>query len=618
MKRVFVGFLLLTFVAVSFAMVGCGGDENDPVFWAKKVSKRQGRELALKKITEAFGRLKTEANGNLSAPAVKAYTDEVVPELGKVYKEIDRDRVNRLEIIKLLSQMGNPAANEIFLEGLTPGRSYDQQIFVLSAAALGRVGAVAALPKLLAAHESLVADRTIRGNSPFTNRENEIEEAVVNASIAILLKNPNVPERTKVIEVLNQVADTRDTMQDLRLNMKAVKGIGQIGDSASIPTLVRAIAMMGEVQKVGLGPFAFVSLQQILDRNAVVEAVMKFGRGKDAAFNDFFKEELQSDPMLKVPVWTLQQSIDFLGLLNYSTPRVIEFLTTELNHLEPDDIDKVSAERGEGAQKFDAAGWATWRRNWAAVALSQLGHKPVLDVIKERFKLKKGKGGKPELDVTVEEAVGLLRAIGYLQYPEESCPLLLEVAKTGSEALRDKVFYWGGIMCGDDFNAVMKEEYDKIDCKKMILERFPEDADPDEKKKAEGDCNTLKGRIKTYMDGIALMKKCGSDVGCFLQAASVKDNPNIETAIYGAFRLARGDASKSKQVVEGLSKGLENPVMAALEANLFALDRLTPNGDKDLIARAEQVRTGFVSQQAYKDRARLVEAFLGHLKARTK
>ncbi|MDD5307451.1 MAG: hypothetical protein PHU25_09035 [Deltaproteobacteria bacterium] len=572
----------------------------------------------MKKISEAFGRLKQAANGSVSAPEVKAYTDKVVPELSKIYKGMNRDRVNRLEIIKLLSQMGNPLANEIFLDGIVLGRSYDQQIFIISANALGRSGVVEALPKLLAAHESLVADRTIRGNSPFTNRENEIEEAVVNTSISILLKNPTAPERTKVVEVLDAIADTRDTMQDLRLNMKAVKGLGQIGDSASIPTLIRAIAMMGEVQKVGLGPFAFVSLQQIPDRNAVVEAIMKFARGKDAAFNDFFKEELQADPMLKVPVWPLQQSIDFLGLLNYSTPKVIEFLTAELNHNDPDDVDKVSAERGEGAQKFDAAGWATWRRNWAAVALSQLGHKPVLDVIKERFKLKKGKGGKLELDVTVEEAVGFLRAIGYLQYPEDSCPLLLDVAKTGSEALRDKVFYYGGIMCGDEFRAVMKEEHDKIDCKKMILERFPEDADPDEKKKAEGDCNTLKNRIKTYMDEISFAKKCGKDVGCFLQAATVKDNPNMEAAIYGAYRLARGDAGKSKQVVEALAKVLDNPVMAALEANLFALDRLTPNGDKVLIERAEQVRQGFVSQQAYKDRARLVEAFLGHLKARTK
>ena len=55
--------------------------------------------------------------------------------------------------------------------------------------------------------------------------------------------------------------------------MKAVKALGQLGDAAAVPTLIRAIAMMGEVQKVGLGPFAFVALQQIMDRDAVVNAI---------------------------------------------------------------------------------------------------------------------------------------------------------------------------------------------------------------------------------------------------------------------------------------------------------------------------------------------------------
>jgi len=613
MKRFPVILLLGAFVAGGFGMFGCG-NVNDPVYWVKKIYDRPNREMALKKISEMFGRLKQDT----SNPGVaKAFADKVAPGLCKAFKELHRDRINQIEVIKLLSQMGGSQANDIYLESLDPDKATDAQLFVIAANALGRAGVVEAIPKLLAAHNIIISERTIRGGSPFTNRENEIEEAIISALITIVLKNPNVPEHAKVVDVLNQVADTRDTMQDLRLNMKAVKGLGQIGDAASIPTLIRSIAMQGEVQKVGLGPFAFVSLQQIMDRDAVVDGMIKFGTGKDTAFNDYFKEELQTDPILKVPVWPLQQTIDFLGLLNYPSPKAIEFLNTELNHNSPDETDKQSATKGEGAQKFSEDGWAAWRRNWASVALAQLGYKPVLNVIKDRFKLKKTRG-KVDLAITVEEAVGFLRALGYLQMPAESCPLMLDVAKTGSESLRDKIFYYAGIMCGPEFLPVMKPEYDKIDCKKMIAERFPEDADADEKKKAETDCETLKGRIKTYMDGIIFAKNCGQDFNCFLRATSERSNPSIEVAIYGAYRLARGDEGKSKQLVETISKEFDNPVMAALEANIFVLDHLTPNGDKALVERAEQVRKGFASQQAYKDRARLVEAFLGHIKARTK
>ncbi len=619
MKRVPVILLLLAFVMGGLGVIGCA-DENDPLYWCKKILKRQNREDAIKKVSEMFGRVKQANSNSLGAPAVKEFTDKVVPELIADFKELHRDRLNRIEIVKILSQMNDPRANEVYLEGLDVEDATDTQMFLISADALARGGVVEAIPKLLAAHDKLVRDRTLRGDAPFTNRENELDDSLVSAVVTIVGKNPSLPERSKIVDVLGQIADTRDTRQDLRINMKAIKGLGLIGDPAAIPALIRGIAIMGEVQKVGLGPFAFSSLQQIQDRDAVVSAIIRFGQGKDTAFNEYFKDELRNDPMLKVPLWSLQQATDFLGTLNYASPKVIEFLTSELNHKDPDDLDKQSAESASGAQKFDEDQWASWRRNWATTSLAKLGYKPLLDVIKDRFKIKKtgGKKGKTELSVTLEEAVGYVGSLGYLQYPAESCPLMLEVAKLGSEALRDKLFYNAAIMCGGEFLPIMKQEYDKTDCEKIVAERFPEDADEAEKKKGLEDCNTLKDRIKSYMDGIIHIQACKQDFDCLIKDATDRRNTGIEATIYAAFRMARGDDGRSRKLVTALTKELENPNMPVLEANTFVLDRLTPTGDKALIEQAEKVRINYASQAAYKDRARLLEAFIGHVKARTK
>lgn len=618
MKRFFVVLLLVAFSAGGLITSGCG-DDRDPMFWVERLYDRPEREMALKRLSEMFNKVKTENKNNLKSPAVQEFMGKIAPELMKAFKEFRRDRINRLEMVRMLSQMSSVVPSGFFMEALDVDTVIEQGIFIIAAETLSREGRTEALPKLIATHESLLNDRMVRGGMPFSNRENELDDAVVTAIIAITQKNPNVSERAKVVELLCKIVDTRDTLQDLRLNMKAVKALGQIGDAAAVPTLIRAIAMMGEVQKVGLGPFAFVSLQQIMDRDAVVKAIIQFARGKDEAFNDYFRDEMATDPNLKVPVWYIQQATDFLGTLNYNSKEAIDFLMAEVNHTEPDDYDKKSYENGDADKKFTAEQWATWRRNWSIVALAQLDHKPVLDIIKERLKVKVGKNDKAELETTMEEVVGYMRALNYLQLPSEACPALVDLAKTRSEALRDKTYYYAGLMCGGkELKKIMQEEHDKINCDQIVRDRIPDDVDEAERNKAKADCETLKGRIVTYLNGIKLMEGCGKDFDCFVKIASERSNPNIEVGIYGAYRLARGDEAKSKQLVEALSKELENPVMAALEANIYALDRLTPNGDAALVKRAEEVRAKFAAQQTYKDRARLVEAFGGHVKARTK
>jgi hypothetical protein len=612
MKR-FPNILLISAIILGcVGMFGCG-DKADPMYWVDKVNDRPERENALKMISAMLSKLKQDNKDNVQAPAVREFTDKVIPPLSEIFMKIDRDPSNRQEIVKLFAQMDNPKANDVFLKGLELDDISDTQIFVISASELCKQGMVDVVPKLLVVHHKLITARKDRGDTPFTTQENEIERAVLGGIVQLIDANAAVPDKARMVQILADVADERDTVQDLQLNMRAIKGLGRIGDPKAIPVLIRGIAAQGEIQKIGLGPFAVVSLQEILDRDAVVEAIINFGRGKDAEFNHYFEEELKTDPMLSVPVWPIQQSVEFLGNLNYSSPKVIEYLTTELNHREPDHIDELAAEKGQGEQKFDAPTWTMWRRNWAAVSLAQLGYKPVMDFIKEAIEFEKG----GQLKTSVEETTGLVRAMGYLQDARNSCPILGALVKSGVSAARDKIYYYTGLMCGKEALSIMEDNYKKTDCVKLIA-GFPPEASDEEKSKAKNDCETLKSRNKDYIGWINFTTGCGSDLNCFLKTIADRTSPNLEPAIYAAFRLAKGDDAKSAQVVEALMKNLDIPLPQIMEANIFALDRLTPNGNKALVKRAEEVYRGFSVQAAYKDRARQLEAFVGHVKARTK
>ncbi len=612
MKRFPIILLVSAVVVGSFGMLGCG-DKSDPMYWVEKVNDRPERENALKMLSAMFTKIKQDNKDNMNAPSVKAFTDKVIPPLSETFMKIDRDPSNRAEIVKFFAQMDNPKANEVFLKGLDLDDLINTQIFVISASELCKQGAVDVVPKLLVVYNKLITARKERGDTPFTTSENEIARAVIGGIVDLIDNNAAVPDKSRLVQILADVADARDTVQDLQLNMRAIKGLGRIGDPKAIPVLIRGIAAQGEIQKIGLGPFAVVSLQEILDRDAVVDAIIKFGRGKDPEFNAYFEDELKSDPMLSMPTWAIQQSVEFLGNLNYASPKVIEYLTGELRHTEPDGIDAAAAEKGQGEQKFDPPTWAMWRRNWAAVSLAQIGYKPVMDFIKDAIQFEKD--GK--LKTSVEETTGLVRAMGYMQDPKNSCPILEALVKSGVSAARDKIYYYTGLMCGKASLAVMEDNYKKTDCDKLIA-GFPPEASDEEKSKAKNDCETLKARNKDYIGWINFTTGCGNDLDCFLKTIADRNSPNMEPAVYAAYRLAKGDEAKSQQVVAALMKNLDIPLPQVLESNLFALDRLTPNGNKALVDRAQEVYHSFSIQSAYKDRARQLEAFIGHVKARTK
>jgi hypothetical protein len=600
--------LLLGIVILGHLSVGCR-DEEDPEYWLDYMYDRPWREKSLKTLNEIFSKTMQDNNNDLESPAVQKLIDLMLPELKKGFQSFTRDKFNRTEIIKLLAQMKDERALDVFLEGLSSAEAGDAMTFQVSASAVQRQAAEAAIPKLLSAHQKIVADRGRRPGAPFTNAENEIEQAVISAASQIIVKNPSSGQKSAVVEMLCGIAETSDELQELRLNMKALKSLGRIGDAAAIPTLIKGIAFKGKRQPIGLGQIAFASLQQIHDRDKVVDAMLAFAKRQDKKFNDAYKEELKVDPLMKNPTWFLQQTAVFFGMLNYASPKVIEHLKSELNHTEPDSLDEETSQL-ELQIQFDPPGWAMMRRNWAAVALAELAHQPLLPIIKKRIDFKRG-----NLTLKPEETVGYIRSMGLLQYPEESCKIMQKVAKAGDDSLRDKAYYNAALMCGEGFVKDIQKARDKVNCDEIVKKRFPgESGTEDEKKSARNECDIMKKRLGEYVDRINFGIKCGNDAACYSKVVAAKADPNKERAIYSLYRIARDNPGKAPGIVETLIKHMDNPSKAQLNASVFALDRLTPNGSDKLVKRIQEVHKKI--KLSYKAEARMLESFIGRVRNR--
>lgn len=613
MKRLPIVFLIGVVVVTSLVS-GCR-DEDDPEYLLDLMHDRPWREHALKNLNEIFSHTMQENGNDIENPKVKEIVNIMVPGLINGFKKFDRDKFNRTEIIKLLAQMNDERSVEVFMTGLDLEDTADSMMFEVSANALNRQKVERALPKLLDAFNLCASARDRRPGAPFTNSENAIVQAVISSTVGIVSEHPTSAHKARVVEMLVQISDTSDLLQELRLNMKAMKGLGRLGDPAGVQALVRGIAMKGERQPIGLGQIAFAALQQIHDRDAVVEAIIKFAKGEDQEFNRYYEEERKKDALMKNPTWYIQQGMDFLGRLNYASPKAIAYLEGELNHEEPDAVDETASKIEGLPVNFAPDGWATMRRNWAAVALAQLQHKPLLEVIKKRVVFKK-EGKRKVLQLQAEEAVGYVRALGLLVYPEESCHLLREVGRAGDDSMRDKVFYNAAMMCGDEFTKDMKKALKKIDCDRIIEDRFQGEATEEEEKQARNECDIMKKRIQGYMDRLEFGKTCGQDLDCYLKEIANHTSKNAERAIMTAFRIARADPNQRAKVVKVLTDNLHNPSKVALNAAIFALDNLTPEGGDELVKKIQQVYADFARQSTYKDRARDLEAFIGHVRNR--
>ncbi len=112
-------------VVASSALVACA-DENDPATWAKRLDEPAQRVDAIKRLQGMFEQAMGTANNNREDPAVKKVLDAAVEPLAKTYTSAQLDDKTRKELIKLLSDMGDPRAAPAFAKAFKdyePGKN---------------------------------------------------------------------------------------------------------------------------------------------------------------------------------------------------------------------------------------------------------------------------------------------------------------------------------------------------------------------------------------------------------------------------------------------------------------------------------------------------------------
>lgn len=112
-------------VVVAAGLVACA-DENDPKTWVKRLDDPAQRAPAVKRLGEMYNAAMATASNDREDAKVKSLADDAADGLTKTYTAGGLDEKTRIELIKLLADMGDPRGGPAFAKALRdyePGKN---------------------------------------------------------------------------------------------------------------------------------------------------------------------------------------------------------------------------------------------------------------------------------------------------------------------------------------------------------------------------------------------------------------------------------------------------------------------------------------------------------------
>lgn len=571
-KRIFVIISGLFF----FGILSCQ-DKNSPEYWLDKLKEPLYCDKAIEQLKEMWSKAYKEAKEDY--PQTKEFRDKIVPALVAAYEQYKNQPRTAKEILQLLVRTRDPRSTSAFISALQNIEGVNIEQARLGADGLANLcrdqkakedlppppnerdqywqegcsAAKSALPHLLQAFNKLKEQRIKRGETiPNTPEEDFLTRSLIATMGIIVLAYPDVPERDQVIDALITAVDTPDTLQDLRINMEAIRMLGFIGDPKSIPALVRGIFMQGRRRPVALQEVAKSAIQLVSDLDQVVTALLKAVKKEDEALMKMLKEDERFD-------WRIlnEQVAMLLGEIGIVRDDVIEYLMSELNHKEPDELDKKP--EPEGRPDFPPDVWAANRRGWAARALSKLNYKEAESIIIDRLKIK-CKGNYCEPQDHANTISYYIEALFNFMDPQKTTPVFKELVKIQDDAIRLnallRLAWQGGYELLPVFEELQKE-YEKIECDPELPQ-------------------CLKNEISgAYIPRIIAAKDCSS-VDCWL--SKLKD-PNWRIRQKAVYMLGiMADETNKEKISKALLDMFSDPQDDVVIANIFVFERLNPKG----------------------------------------
>jgi hypothetical protein len=454
-----------------------------------------------------------------------------------------------------------------------------------------------ALPALLHALEAIEERRGSRAN---TEREDLLEDRVVAALGTIALGNPATVCRESAIGALLAVVEAPESSQDLRINLTALRLLGQLGDGRAAPALVRALFVSSERRPLSLREPARTALQRLDDLEVAATALVAAGRLEDEELRR--REDLAPDPRD-----VKEQVALTLGQLGVASDEVVSYLMAELAHDAPDEVDQAPS---RGRVSFTPALSRAARRSHAARALGRLRHLPALDVILPRLALNED-GSSVDRSVNIAEVPGYLEAAGDFLAPARTDAALLLWLDRGDETLRDIAGRRLYLQSGAGAGAGAGTSVDLAARLARAVSTLPECAP------AATGC-VRRNFEQDYVPALRASEGC-VEAECWREALAAEGSSDAlrMRAATQLVMLGRGERATLDALLAALPGAAAG---APFEALITAIDRLSPSGCEQCPARLLELlesRSG-AGEAADTQENRLTTALLGRLRFRAR
>lgn len=530
-----------TFVAAT-ALVGCQ-NENEPEYWLDKLDDAKWRPRAVERLTQFLDDALGRADNDIENPAVKALEDKLVGPLTQVYVDSydQLDTKTRVKLIKLLADFRDPRAipalKKAFEEFAKRPRSTTDEVDIKWAVrAYGDMKTPELAPAVLAAFEKLQA-HTQLGGVVYQDYSNAMVKAPSpawsSALIGLLggeMKDPSTG-KTK-----QQQRDMVDPFRDAQFwQVTSAQVLGELKSADAVEPLL----------KVLLDPYKGSAA------TTAILALVKIGK---PSVDRATKLLDASDPLAIWHKEQIKKVTDAKELPSGNPALAIGAAVIGLSGRPDGAPALITALKKDGVSAEDKAVLARELTKIPSTPENQAAFKAAFESISLDTALQ----GDPAL-VVLGEAAGDFFDPGLVDWLLQRA----EVTKGGGDekkALQQTLA----------MTAMKVAKVGQIQVVHAAAEKYK-----------------LDDIVKV---GEPMLKKCGDDVKCYLEAIEKSENQtqaNQVAGIKAAYMIGvLGNDSARDDLIDRLPS-IENAAVNFVACK--SIDKLTPNGSADVVKKLEEL-----------------------------
>ncbi|MDC0741981.1 HEAT repeat domain-containing protein [Polyangium mundeleinium] len=530
------------------AVVGCGGDENDPLTHVKKLSEPATRVPAVSRLVQFFEDAMTKDNKDRNGPNVKPLLDKIVEPMSQICANGDLDEKTQSKVVKFLSDARDARGAPCLIKTLKDYKPDSTEEDVRAAArGVGPMKAKEAAGPLFEAFSKL---RHSKPKASLITRD-------VHDALLELAEPSWEGDCVKKIEV--PIADRKDinVLKDqFYWQITCAEILGQLKSAKAVQPLIKIVLSPTKADAQATAIYALIKIGK-----PSIEPTVKLLQGADADLVKYAKEE-------------------FLLANKGEDGKVPEAATKQADtaHVAPSALILGSIGREEAVQpmidaiaKADDTGKVVIARELLKLPASETSLKAVQGVYE-----------KTSITMTIPPGVGardqLLETMGYL-FDANLVPWMVKNAldAKGEDADLEPMRAATLLTAMKLMKADQIPEVDKLFNSKIN--------GPDGKPSTLG-----KGYEKEYKTATDLLKECGDKLDCYYGKLAdpnshVGDKQFVGMKSAYMVGVLGGDAARPK-LVELLPK-INNA--AAKFISVQVIDRRSAKGDATIAGQLQKM-----------------------------